>query len=279
MSSPIASDRLQFPGVDLIPKGMSRRLTAPLRSSLGCALAALDQAEITVPDGIHYGTGLGCLTDTEAFIREIDTNEGGLLSPTSFMRSTHNTVAGLLALALKATGPNLTYSQGLFSLHGALLSARLHFLEDQQARVLAGASDEYIPLLDDLANTLLPSLTKVVRPELREGAGFVVLGSVQGVIPVRITEVWTGSADLAPRVMHGPMDLVILGPHWPKGPLPHSPAGCRTIHQQELSGVHQSVPAQSLVHAVDLIRSGEVSSVWISDREQDRAGLIHVERC
>ena len=68
-------------------------------------------------------TGLGCLEDTEKFLSSIYTNEEKLLNPTPFIQSTHNTVAGAIALAIKCHGYNATYTHRGFSFESALEDA------------------------------------------------------------------------------------------------------------------------------------------------------------
>jgi 3-oxoacyl-[acyl-carrier-protein] synthase II len=124
---PLPWDRTneQVPGAELLNKGAARRMPAQMRKAVSTALQALADASCTKPDGIYLGTGLGQVEDTIGFLNEIEANAGGILSPTGFMRSTHNTVGGTIALLLTADGPNITYSHGMASFHWALLNATL----------------------------------------------------------------------------------------------------------------------------------------------------------
>lgn len=137
-----------------LPAGADRRMARIQRAACVAAYGAMARAGVTTVDGIFSATALGCLEDTERFLVEIGANSGSLLPPLPFMRSTHNTMAGQLALLLKAQGPNITFSQGLFGLHAALLQARLHLLDRPDDTVLVFAADEQTPLLDRIAHQL-----------------------------------------------------------------------------------------------------------------------------
>lgn len=251
------------PGMDLLPKPMARRMIAPVRRAMACALAALAEAGVDRPDGIYYGTGLGCLADTQEFLLEIERNAGSLLAPTSFMRSTHNTVAGLLALALKAQGPNLTFSQGFVSFHAALLTAVMHLERRPDDRVLVGASDEHLPLLDHLFAQLggPARFGPAVRPA--EGAAFLVLGGAEGPVLGRVVDVRTGPAD---RVVADAGTAV-----W-KGPLVE--AAAQGTPYADRTGLHHSAPAVAMALAL----ADAVPTVQVLDREGDQHGLIHLAR-
>ncbi|MBK8341151.1 MAG: beta-ketoacyl synthase chain length factor [Flavobacteriales bacterium] len=112
------------------------------------------------------------------------------------MRSTHNTVPGLLALALKAQGPNLTFSQGFIGFHAALLNAMMHVEEHPAHRVLVGASDEHLPLLDHLYAQLggEARFGNTVRPA--EGTAFFVVSGEKAESTCRIADVRIASVDL-----------------------------------------------------------------------------------
>lgn len=260
----------EVPGQDLLPKAMARRLNTPLRRAIGCALEALRQAGVERPDAIHFGTGLGCLTDTQEFLLEIDRNAGSTLPPTSFMRSTHNTVPGLLALALGVRGPNITHSQGLLSFHAALLHALLHLQDHPDHRVLVGAADEHLPVLDALRSTMPDVLP--ADAVLRDGTAWFVLGAAPG--PVRITEVRMQDERTLPAAV--PADLELTGIGWVSG----ASASPASEPYWPRTGAHQSAPAQALALALARMRAEPaIRRVRVLDRARSKVGLIHVERC
>lgn len=260
---PGSGEEAVVPGMDLLPKPMARRMIAPVRRAMACALAALAEAGVERPNGIFYGTGLGCLADTQEFLLEIERNAGSLLAPTSFMRSTHNTVAGLIALALKAQGPNLTFSQGFSSFHAALLAAVMHLERRPGDRVLVGASDEHLPLLDHLFEALHGAgfVPQAARPA--EGAAFFVLGGSDGPGKGRVVD-----------VRMGPVDRMVADdgiPTWTGALVPSTTSGASYVDR---TGLHHSAPAVAMALAL----ADVVPAVQVMDREGDQHGLIHIAR-
>ncbi len=154
---------------EFINPALIRRMSEVLRMSVACGSAALQDAGVNTADAIIAGTGLGCLMDTEKFLNNVITIQGGMLPPTSFIQSTHNTIAGQLSLALSCHSYNMTHTQNSLSFEYALSDAML-MLDDQQGNILAGAADEYIDPLQPVANYF-----GLNRFPLTSGAGFFVL--------------------------------------------------------------------------------------------------------
>ncbi|WP_439556972.1 beta-ketoacyl synthase chain length factor, partial [Dyadobacter sp.] len=107
-----------------IDAALLRRMSKILRMSVACAKDCLAQSHIEQPDAIIVGTGLGCLQDTEKFLSTSLTVEG-LLPPTSFIQSTHNTMAGQISLSISNHGYNMTHTQNTLSFEHALLDAMM----------------------------------------------------------------------------------------------------------------------------------------------------------
>jgi len=126
----------------LIKPVMLRRMSKAVKMALFCSKQALLEAKIEMPDAILVGTGQGCMKDTEKFMTHMLESEEGLLSPTSFIQSTHNTVAGQIALDLKCKGHNMTFSQNAVSFESALLDAILQLEEEHVKNILVGGVDE-----------------------------------------------------------------------------------------------------------------------------------------
>jgi 3-oxoacyl-(acyl-carrier-protein) synthase len=127
---------------DFIDPMASRRMSRLVKMGVCCALSALKKGGIGMPDAIVTGTGLGCLEDTEKFLGSVFSNGEKLLNPTPFIQSTHNTVAGAIALAIKCHHYNATYTHRGFSLESALQDAMFHVLDNPGANILAGGFDE-----------------------------------------------------------------------------------------------------------------------------------------
>lgn len=126
-----------------IPAMSLRRMSKAIKMGLSASLMALKEAGIDLPDAIITGTGQGCKQDTEKFLDELLDRNEELLSPTSFIQSTHNTIGGQIALFLKCKAYNVTYSQNSGSFEAALIDAQLHLQENAGLKnVLVGGVDE-----------------------------------------------------------------------------------------------------------------------------------------
>ena len=128
---------------EYIPAMALRRMSKAIKMGLTAGKMALKDANMELPDAIITGTGEGCKQDTEKFLESILEQEEALLTPTSFIQSTHNTVGGQIALNLGCTGYNVTYCQESASLESALIDAMLLLTEKPDLNsVLVGGVDE-----------------------------------------------------------------------------------------------------------------------------------------
>tara|TARA_B110000285_G_scaffold212306_1_gene255730 strand:+ start:39 stop:962 length:924 start_codon:yes stop_codon:yes gene_type:complete len=144
-----------------------RRLSPILRMGLTNSLDCQKQLEEEI-DAVIVGTGLGCLKDTEKFLINFNTAVSDLLSPTSFIQSTHNTIGGQISLAMKNHGYNMTHTQNNVSFELSLLDG-IMCLNEGKSNVLIGAADEFIPFL----NKLQPELLSDKYPLTSSSAFFV----------------------------------------------------------------------------------------------------------
>jgi F0F1-type ATP synthase membrane subunit c/vacuolar-type H+-ATPase subunit K len=167
----------------IIPPMQLRRMSKAVRMGIGAALACLGAAK---PDAIATGTTMGCVQDTEVFLNKLVAQEERMLTPTAFIQSTHNTVAGQIALLTGCRGYNTTISQRGHSFEGAVMSAALYLAEHPEHAILCGGVDE----LTDTSVALLQRSGVYTRrpfaPETileaehsaaiaGEGAGFLLL--------------------------------------------------------------------------------------------------------
>ena len=127
---------------DYISPAASRRMATGVKMGVVTAKEALKEAELSNPDAIITGTGLGCIEDSEKFLNAIIDNDEEFLTPTAFIQSTHNTVAAQIALALKCKGYNMTYVHGSLSFESALFDAQLMLHENEAKNILVGGVDE-----------------------------------------------------------------------------------------------------------------------------------------
>ena len=157
---------------EFIDTGALRRMSKIIRMGLVCSKDCISQSGINNPDAIIVGTGLGCLLDTEKFLHNILTIKG-LIPPTSFIQSTHNTIAGQISLDIKNHNYNMTHTQNTLSFEHAIIDAMLCLNEDD-SNILVGAADEAIPILNDLAEQFG---LKEIQDKLTSGASFFMLSN------------------------------------------------------------------------------------------------------
>jgi len=127
---------------DFISPDILRRMGRLIRMGVASSRICLADAECTMPDAIITGTGLGCLEDTEKFLTSLVRNREELLTPTSFIQSTHNTVSAQIALLLKCHNYNFTYVHRGWSFESSLTDAMVRFRNGRVSTVLAGGMDE-----------------------------------------------------------------------------------------------------------------------------------------
>ena len=104
--------------------GSLRRMSRVVKFSAAAALIALKDSGITQLDAITTGTGYGLLENSEKFLKSMAESTGPVLSPTSFIQSTHNTVGATIALITGCNAHNNTFSHKGFSFESALIDAR-----------------------------------------------------------------------------------------------------------------------------------------------------------
>lgn len=127
---------------EFIPPAMGRRMAKVVKNGVAASSRALQEAGVSMPDAIITGTGMGCSTDSEKFLKAILDNNEEFLTPTSFIQSTHNTVGAQIALGLQCKAYNFTYVNGAVSFESSLLDAKLQIEEGEAATVLVGGIEE-----------------------------------------------------------------------------------------------------------------------------------------
>jgi 3-oxoacyl-[acyl-carrier-protein] synthase II len=181
----------------MIPPMQLRRMSKAVRMGIGAAKACMQQAGMERPDAIAVGTAIGCIADTEVFLRKMVEQDEQMLTPTAFIQSTHNTVAGQIALAMGCHGYNNTIVQHGHSFEGALVSAALYLAEHPNELMLCGGVDEMTDTVLLLMQrigvyTSQPYLPSEDLPAHRgniagEGAGFLLLSQNQEGASFRIS--------------------------------------------------------------------------------------------
>lgn len=127
---------------DYIPAAQARRMAKSIKMSTVSSQNALKDAGLSNVDAIIVGTGLGCIGDSEKFVGDIIDNKEQFLTPTRFIQSSHNTVAGQIALGIGCKGYNFTYVHDAVSLESTLLDAAMQLENNEAAHILVGGVDE-----------------------------------------------------------------------------------------------------------------------------------------
>lgn len=125
---------------ELIPKGLLRRMGKAVRMGIGTGIPLITKYKNL--DGIILGTANGGLEDCLKFLNQIVQYKEGTLTPTNFVQSTPNSVAGHLALMSKNTGYNNTHVNKGLAFESALLDAMLLFEQENVSQLLVGNVEE-----------------------------------------------------------------------------------------------------------------------------------------
>lgn len=120
----------------------SRRMCRLMKAAFLTSKRALETAGISNPDAIIIATIHGMLENGKKILDTLNEQGEKGISPTLFMQSTHNTLAGALAIHLGCHGYNITYSQGEESLEWAIRDAQRLIQEGKAETVLVGLHDD-----------------------------------------------------------------------------------------------------------------------------------------
>lgn len=172
---------------EFIPPAMIRRMSKTVKMSSVASNYALKEAGIEKPDAIIVGTGMGCSQDSEKFLKNVIDNHEEFLTPTFFIQSTHNTVAGQIALGLQCHAYNFTYVNTSSSLEFSFLDAQLQINDGEAKNILVGSTDEQTDRTMELycLNNTIKKETDLPADHLNsktygviwgEGASFFVVG-------------------------------------------------------------------------------------------------------
>lgn len=173
---------------ELIPPAMSRRMAKGVKMGIFSSNQALKEDDLESPDAIMTGTGMGCIEDSEKFLKAIIENNEEFLTPTSFIQSTHNTVGAQIALGIGCKNYNFTYVNGAISFEAALQDALLQINNEEINNALVGGIEEtsshtvelyrlieYIKQTSEKNSELLNS--KTPGSFMGEGSSFFVLSN------------------------------------------------------------------------------------------------------
>ena len=179
-----------------------------LKMAITCAVDCMEQTGLDQPDAIIVGTSMGCNTFTKNFLDKIISANGGPVSPTSFIVSTHNTIAGQISLFLGNQQYNMTHTQNSLSFEQALMDGMLCF-KDGCGNLLVGSADE-------MENVLYNIHARLNNPNLHAacGASFFILSSEQPDTPsIKLVDVASfGLVEELPGIITGFLNSNGLSP-------------------------------------------------------------------
>lgn len=210
-----------------------RRMGKALRMGVGCGAVLLEKHGPV--DGILIGTSEGGLEGCIQFLNQIVDYDEGTLTPTNFIQSTPNALAGQLALMSGCTAYNVTHVNRGLSFENALIDALMLFEEGKAGRLLVGSVEEISAYNfniewaagnykeEVLSNgELLNSGTR--GTVAGEGAALFILDAEAHPGAVRVADVLTRTAPEAGEMQHlceqllrrngleaGEVDAVLLG--------------------------------------------------------------------
>lgn len=125
----------------LIPLAQLRRMGKSVKMGLAASIPLIIKNE--KPDGIIIGTANGGSENCIQFLNQIIQYKEDTLTPTHFVQSTSNALAGQIAIMSKITGYNSTHVNSSFAFENALIDGIMHFeLNSDIKKMLIGAVDE-----------------------------------------------------------------------------------------------------------------------------------------
>lgn len=176
LSAELPSDVQEPHYADYIPGMQSRRMSKGLKMGLTAALDCLQSSGVDAArlKAIEVGTSYGLLKDSETFLDNMITHQETALTPTAFIQSTHNTVAGAIALSLKSQVHNMTFTQRGHSFESAVKDTELILATTQgnDGYVLLGGVEEK----NDTLEWLLKG-NEGTSLQAGEGAAFLLLSN------------------------------------------------------------------------------------------------------
>jgi hypothetical protein len=127
------------PKYEGVPLGQLRRMGRALRMGVGTCMKLLSQNKV---DGILIGTANGGIEDSILFLNQINEYEEGRLTPTAFVQSTYNAIAGMVSLITNNKGYNATHVHRGQAFENVALDAAMLLRENPAHRYLIGGVDE-----------------------------------------------------------------------------------------------------------------------------------------
>lgn len=185
--------------LDEIPASALRRMGKTVKMGVASAMPLLRQYPV---DAIIIGTATGGLEDCVKFLNQIVDYDEGMLTPTNFVASTPNGLAGQLAILTENHGYNCTHTNSGLAFENALLDALMMHELGESKFTLVGAVEEistYNVNIDQLAGCFktepVPAgkLLEYISPGsvCGEGAAMFIVSETKTTQSIRIVDVLT----------------------------------------------------------------------------------------
>jgi len=123
-----------------IPRGVLRRMGKAVRIGVGAALPLLENEQKLA--GIIVGTSNGGMEDCIRFLNQVIEYKEGNLTPTNFVQSTTNAIAGQIGMMTTNTDYNATHVHRGLAFENALLDASFISAENREKSIIVGGVDE-----------------------------------------------------------------------------------------------------------------------------------------
>jgi hypothetical protein len=162
------------PKYEGVPLGQLRRMGRALRMGVGTGMKLLQHHKV---DGMLVGTANGGIEDSIMFLNQIHDYEEGRLTPTAFVQSTYNAIAGMMGMITANHGYNATHVHRGLAFENVALDAAMLLLENPDHTYLIGGVDEISE-----KNHRLVSLAGWYRKELTPNAELYD-GDATGTLP------------------------------------------------------------------------------------------------
>lgn len=124
---------------DSIPPNVLRRLGKAVKMGIATGHSLISKHTV---DGIVIGTANGGLEDCIKFLNQIIEFEEGRLTPTNFVQSTTNAIAGQLSIMSGNKGYNITHVHRGLAFENALIDIEMLLQENPSNSYLVGGVDE-----------------------------------------------------------------------------------------------------------------------------------------
>ncbi len=122
-----------------VPLGQLRRMGRALRMGVGTGMHLLQQQSV---NGILVGTANGGIEDSIMFLNQIMEYQEGRLTPTHFVQSTYNAIAGTMGMITRNKSYNATHVHRGQAFENTMLDAAMLLKENPANSYLIGGVDE-----------------------------------------------------------------------------------------------------------------------------------------